>query len=506
MLQFHIRYQIRSLLFLSFFLITQGGLASTINIGWEAPVRSFDPRQNLDANSQYLESLVHCSLVEFDQEGSTTLSLADKATWSEDGLSLTMQIKDKALFSNGDNVTAKDVAATYQSLIANPSFARHSSFKGIRSITTNQDDKVIFNLTEQDATFLSNLVVGIIPSKLAQSKDKLSFKVPGCGPFVITSKSIGGIMLKANPHYKMGPAPSTDQIFIKIVKSEKTRLAKLRTGELDIVQNLIGRHLVQTIEKRYPRLKVQKKPALKTSYIGFNTKDPILKNRLVRQGISYAIDRQPIIHHILADLAVPAMTLLPPRSAYFNENIKKINFDLKKANKLLDEAGFPKKGDHRFVLSYKVTTDATSLQIAKAIASQLKKVGIKVKVESMEWGRFAQDIAAGRAQMWGLKWIGFKDPDIYRYAFSTESIPPQGGNRGHYSNPELDQLLEKGRKTLDSEKRRMVYNKVQDIIAHDCPYVFLWHEENFAIVNKKLEGFKLYADGRLNSLTQVTKK
>jgi peptide/nickel transport system substrate-binding protein len=106
-------------------------------------------------------------------------------------------------------------------------------------------------------------------------------------------------------------------------------------------------------------------------------------------------------------------------------------------------------------------------------------------VEPLEWGRFKADVEAGRVQMWSLSWVGFKDPDIYRYAFATENFPPAGGNRGWYSNPELDKLLSEARAVTDFAKRRELYNKVQEIVAKELPYVFLWHEEIFAVVKTK---------------------
>ena len=105
-----------------------------------------------------------------------------------------------------------------------------------------------------------------------------------------------------------------------------------------------------------------------------------------------------------------------------SSKISKVPNTIKEGQSTLDQAGFPKKGKYRFTISYKTTTDSTRIQIARAIASQLKKIGIRVKVETMEWGRFKQDVAAGRVQMWGLTWIGYKDPDIYRYAFASESF------------------------------------------------------------------------------------
>ena len=177
------------------------------------------------------------------------------------------------------------------------------------------------------------------------------------------------------------------------------------------------------------------------------------------------------------------------------------NFDLKRAEALLEEAGFPKKKDgFRFSLSYKTTTNTTRVQIGKAIASQLKKIGIKLRVEPMEWGRFSQDVKQGRVQIWGLTWIGFKDPDILRYAFASESFPPNGGNRGYFSNQKLDELLRLARKTSDFEKRAAIYRSAQELIAYEQPYVYLWHDKNFVVAKRSVQNFKMFTDGRFDGL------
>jgi ABC-type transport system substrate-binding protein len=180
--------------------------------------------------------------------------------------------------------------------------------------------------------------------------------------------------------------------------------------------------------------------------------------------------------------------------------------DIEKAKKILDGAGFPQKDKYRFKISYKTTTDSTRINIARAIASQLKKIGIKVIIEPMEWGRFKQDVENGRVQMWSLSWIGFKDPDIFRYAFASESFPPNGGNRGRYHNKALDKLVGKGILTQAFSERKKIYDQVQQIINDELPYIFLWHEKNFAVVQKSIQGFELYQDGRLFSLIKTSKQ
>ncbi len=489
-------------------LLSLGALAraaaerTSLNLALEDSIRSFDPRQSVDANSQYIEDLIHCSLMSFDAEGRPIPGLAAKAPQWKSAKVLEVQVKDSVKFSDGSSVTPADVVATYQSLISDKTLARSASFSQVTSVTA-AGNTVSFTLKEADASFVSNLVVGILPAKLTKVAGFDPLTSASCGPYRIKSTDVNSLTLEENPHYAGPVKLRLKQIEVKIVKNEKTRFAKLQTGELDLVQNSISRDALKGIEKKSPQLDVLKRPGLKTTYLGFNVRDKIAGNLAVREAIAYAINRQEIIDIILGGMATPATTLLPADSPFYDKTLKNRTLDLAKAEALLEAAGFKKKGDYRLELSYKTTTDVTRISIAKAIASQLKKVGIKITVEPMEWGRFKQDVDAGRVQLWSLTWVGFKDPDIYRHAFASSSFPPNGGNRGWYNNPKLDEVLEKGKITSNPEQRIKIYQDVQQLVDKDLPYIFLWHEDNFAVVNRSLKGFSLYADGRYSALTQA---
>lgn len=482
----------------------------TLTLAWEAEPRTIDPRYAVDANSQYLEDLLHCSLVDFDKDGRTIPDLAKSWSWTSP-TTIAVELKPGARFADGTAVTADDVVATYayfkNDKVANPS-PRKGAFAKVKAITAKGPQTVLFELTEPDSSFVMNLVVGVLPAKIA-AKDMLTDKdtVAGCGPFKLKSVSPSGLELEANPQYTLGTPPKVKAVTIKVVKDENTRYAKLSAGELDIVQNLINRDKLGEIAKSNPKLAILKRPGLNTTYLGFNMRDKVVSNPLVRQAIAHAIDKQKIIKYVLNGMAVPADTLLPENDPYHSKTVKAPGYDPEKAKQLLDQAGFkPGAGGKRLQLSYKTTTDLTRVAVAKAVAADLKKVGIDVTVETLEWGRFKADVEAGKVQMWSLAWIGFKDPDIYRFAFATESFPPNGGNRGWYSNPELDKLLTQGKTETDPAKRAATYDKAQQIIATEQPYVFLWHEEVFAVVNKSVSGFEVYADGRLSSLANAVKK
>ena len=485
-----------------------------IVVAWENAPRTFDPRYSVDADSQYLEDLLHCSLIKFNPTGQITPDLAKSWQWSTP-TSLSLDLRKNVKFSDGSGVTAQDVAATYgffnRQDLKKPS-PRSGAFAGIEDIKVDSSHRLTFKLKEPNAAFLSDLVVGVLPEKLVKTDLVEGPKNSvGCGPFVLTAAGLNSLVLKPNPNYSLGPKAKASELEIKVVKDEMTRFAKLRNGEVDIVQNGVSRDKLAEVKSKYPDLKVIERPGLNTAYLGFNMRDPILSKTPVRQAIALAIDRQSIIKYVLKDLATPATTLITPDDTYFDKTVAASSFDKVKARTLLDKAGFkdpdgPKGSEPRFTLTYKTTTNVTRVTIAKAIASQLAKVGIEVNVQPLEWGRFKADVEAGKVQLWSLKWVGFKDPDMYRYAFATESFPPGGGNRGWYSNTELDALLAQARQETDEQKRKDLYAKVQKLIAKELPYVFLWHERNFAVLRQDITDYEVYADGRYSALSKVTRR
>ena len=325
---------------------------------------------------------------------------------------------------------------------------------------------------------------------------------------MLTESAVNSINLEPNPHYALGPnGPAKHPLVIKVVREETTRFSKLLSGEVDLVQNGVNLDKLGDFSSRYKELRLSKRPGLKTSYIGFNMKDRYLSNLKVRQAIAHAIDKDAIIKYLLRGMATPANTLLPADHPFFNASLNYPKHAPNKAKMLLDEAGFKKQEGkkYRFRLSYKTTTNPLRVAVGRAIAADLRKVGIDLQVRSQEWGRFKEDVEKGRVQLWGLTWIGFKDPDIYRYAFGTDSWPPNGGNRGRFSHTGLDGVLSKARTSLNPEKRRLLYHEAQKIVAAEAPYVFLFHEENIALMSSRLSGYRVYADGRYAALASTLK-
>ena len=480
-------------------------------VAFDNSPRSFDPRFAIDANSQYLTNLLHCSLIEYTPEGGFQNQIASSIEWKNPKL-LHIKLKNKVRFSNSQPLTAADVKATFDFLLNPEKSPRSAGFKVVDKIVVLNASELEFHFNKVDAAFIiNNLGVGILPQSLAKIDEAIKDpeKLIGCGPYKLDSFKSHEIKLSQNGKFVLkNRVPRKNQLIIKIVKDEGTRFLKLRKGEVHLVQN-ISREKVAKISD-YPKLHLQKTLGLNTAYLAFNMKDKVVGNKKVRQAIAYALNRNSIIKHILKGMAQPASQLMTPGSFYHFDSVSLINQDLEKAKKLLDEAGYKdpdgEGGKPRLVLQYKTTTDRTRVTIAKTIVTQLSKIGIKVNLQSLEWGKFKKDVEEGKAQLWSLKWVGFKDPDILHYAFHSSNHPPQGGNRGYYVNESLDKILDDARSIVDKNQRKSLYEKAAQILENDLPYIYLWHEEVFSVINNSLTGYEVYADGRYQSLPLVREK
>src|SRR6202044_3096101 len=177
--------------------------------------------------------------------------------------------------------------------------------------------------------------------------------------------------------------------------------------------------------------------------------------------------------------------------------------DVTRAKALLDAAGFHARKDGmrmRIMLKISASDEAARL-MAMAMQQQLRMVGIDLLVRSAEFGTFYADVTKGAFQMYALKWIGVnEDPDIYRYAYGSESFPPKGGNRGRYANARVDALLAAAAAVTDEAERRKAYVEVQRILAEDLPGIPLWYPNNEVVHTRRVTGIKPGVSGSFDFL------
>lgn len=451
-----------------------------------------DPRIASDASSERVNELLFDRLVALDEHGNPQPAMADWQQLSTTHYRLSLR-SDRAAFWNGEIPDAEDVAATYRSVLEPATGSPHAgALSHIHRVAVVGDDTVDFFLARPDPLFPSRLTVGIVPANaLARGR---SMRAPmGSGTFRFREwRDDGGLLLERRSDGQV--------IAFEPVADATMRALKLMRGEADLLQNDMSHELYKVLADK-PDLALEETRGVTFAYIGFNMRDPALADHRVRQAIAHAIDRASIVRYMFGGRAETAESVLSPMHWAGGRSIRPYDFDPQRARALLAQAGYDEA--HPLELTYKTSTDALRVRIAHVFQSQLADVGIRLNISSYDWGTFFGDIKAGRFQMYGLAWVGVNSPDILRYAFHSESLPPSGANRGRYVSADVDGLLDKAER-LEPSDAAPLYAQIQQKVHEDLVYVPLWYESNVA-VSRGLKGYVPQYDGSYLSLNDVRK-
>jgi peptide/nickel transport system substrate-binding protein len=404
-------------------------------------------------------------------------------------------------FHDGRPLTARDVKWTFDSLLQGKIRSTKTAvYRFVDHIDAPDDFTVIFHMKELDATLLWNLsdgAMGIVPYG---SGDEMTRHPIGSGPFkFVSAETDREVVIERNDGYWGGKAKLA-RVRFTVVPDETTQALELRKGSADVAINSLTPDTVLMLS-REPGLAVERGPGTRLSYLGFNLRDPILKDVRVRQAIAYALDRQPMIDYLWRGEAELARSVLPTQSWAYNGDVRAYEHDTEKANQLLDAAGYTAVNGVRFHITMKTSTDANTRLMVAVMQQQFRAAGIALDIRSFEPATFFSDVVRGAFQMYGLRWIGGnEDPDIFEYAFHSSKFPPNGANRAFYSNPRIDALIDKARREIDPKVRKPLYAEVQRTLAEDVPSINLWYLDNVLVHTRRVKNLKLNPAGNYDFL------
>lgn len=464
-----------------------------IRLGIASAPANLDPRFATDATSVRINRLLYRRLVDFDARIRPVASLASWQVLAPDHYRFSLA-PDRAAFHDGQPVTAGDVAATYRFILDPDNASPHrSALLLIRRIEVIDDATLDFFLERPDPLFPGYLVTGIVPASVIRDKHALHEQPLGSGPFRFLDWPEPGRL-------RLERIADGQIIEILRIGDPTVRVLKLLRGEVDLLQNDLPAELLGYLDSQ-DDITVNHGPGSNFAYIGFNLEDPVTGDVRIRRAIAHAIDRAAIIEHVLANAAKPAAALLPPDHWAGNPDLEPVHYAPQQARHLLAAAGYT--DNNPLLLEYKTSTDPVRLRIATIIQQQLAEVGIRMKLQSYDWGTFYGDIKAGRFQLYSLAWVGIKTPDIFRYAFHSESLPPEGANRGRLADPQTDRLLEAAEKAATLDAQAASYRAVQARLLEVLPYVSLWYEDHVVATRAGIAGYQLARDGNYDGLLQV---
>lgn len=442
---------------------------------------NLDPRYATDAASERVNRLIYQPLVDFDTTSRPTPKLATWVIVSPREYRFTLN-QPRARFHHQALLNAADVKATYDSIITLKDSPHAAEYSNITNIDAQDENTVIFRLKRADPQFVSKLIVGILPKELIDKKHDFSHHPVGNGPLMFESWQ-NKLVLKRTRDAQL--------IVFTEVKDPTVRVLKLLRGEVDLLQGDLPPELVKYLQSK-PEVSVKTVQGANFSYLGLNMQDPLLKQHKVRLAVAHAIDRPAIIEKVMVKNTRIAGAILPlehyTNSGTANAHLTSYDYNPVLAKQLLLEAGvkLPLK------LVYKTSTDAQRVRLATILQAQMAKAGIELEIRSLDWGTFFEEVKKGNFQLFGLTWVGIKTPEIYAKAFGSQHFPPNGFNRGRYTDAKLDQLLA----TED-------WPAVTAHVHEQLPYIPLWYEGQFAAFNKNITNYLPKPDGNWDDLTTI---
>ena len=473
---------------------------------------TLDPHLTTDATSAQIIIEVFGGLVTIDRDLNIVADLARDWDISLDGTIYTFHLRPDATFHDGRPVTAEDVRWSLERvtnpLTESPVVDQYlgdivgvkeklngdaATISGVRVI---DEHTLEITIDAAKSYFLAKMTYPtgfVLDQNNVEADPKRWFRHPnGTGPFKLTQYDIGETLrLTRFDNYHLGPARLDE---VEMILSGGTSMLMYENDEIHIAGVGLADldRLLEPDNALNPEL-LRAPPTFSVQYIGLNVNEPPLDDLKVRQALNLAIDKQEIATVVLADQVVPADGILPPGFPAFNENLRGYTFDPERAKQLLAES---KYGDDLENLPRITITTAgsfgasVSLDMEVVLQMWKKNLGIDAEFQQTEFATFLRDLHKRRFQMFDIGWIAdYPDPENFLdILFHSES----SNNHTNYDSPEVDALLEQARTETDETLRFQLYNRAEQMIIDDAPWVPLWYSgERYALIKPNVKDYAL---------------
>ncbi len=450
-----------------------------LNLALTETPGTFDPHYTSLAVEQTILKQVYEPLIRIVGDGEEFPVLATEYTISEDGLAYTFNIREGVTFQNGDELTASDVVFSFER--AKASAYLYTATEAISSIEAPDDHTVVITLSRVYAPFPQYLEQVYIISEDYYNEvgeDTFAAEPCGTGPYTLADyQTAVSATMEAYPDYWGGEA-AIKTLNFKVISDTSTTLIAFEAGELDCIGVPPANWADIEASGKYSTQIVS---GVNVGFMMMNHEVEPFNDKLVRQAISHAINRDDVCLMAMDGMAVPAYMLPnPDQVTGATEDTVMLQYDPEKAMELLAQAGFPDGFDAGPI---KVTSGLVE-KVAQVVQSNLAAVGIDSTIEIVELTAYSTDLTNGN---YGLgitaATIGY-DFSMYSIAYTSSAIG--SFNFARYQNPEVDSLFSEALSTVDSEARNAVYKQILDIIQDDAVYVPIFYPATGSAANPNL--------------------
>ncbi|MGQ0644772.1 MAG: peptide-binding protein [Elusimicrobiota bacterium] len=453
-----------------------------------------------DSASNDINGHVFNGLVKYDKDLRLVGDLAESWEVKSAGREIVFRLRRGVRWHDGKPFTAEDAEFTYRRLVdpkvKTPSGADYLMVEKAEAVDPHTF-RVVYK--EPFAPALESWGMGVIPKHVFEEGDfnthPANRRPVGTGPYrFVEWKTDEKIVLAANPDYFEG-RPLIARYIYRVIPDSAVQFLELRRQSVDSMG------LTPDQYKAYPAFfrhyNKFRYPAFSYTYMALNLDNPLFADRRVRLALAHALDKREIIQGVLLGFGKPATGPFPPNSWAFNEDVEDIPHDPEAAKRLLAESGWRDsdgdgwldKGGRRFEFTL-LTNQGNKMRELSSVIIQnhLARAGVKVNLRVLEWSSLlANFVDKRRFDAIVLGWNLSRDPDQYVIWHSSQRGEKQYNFVG-YHNPEADEILEKGRREFDVEKRRVLYRRFHALLARDLPYIFLYYPEALPVIHKRIVG------------------
>lgn len=503
-MQYRLNSFFASALALAFFCMAPA-LAEDLTVGLSSPITSLDPHFANNSPNKAVARHFFQALLQFDEKLEVAPALA--TAWRRVGdTTWEFQLRPNVQFSDGSPFTANDVVASFERAPSVPNSPASLALftRSIKQVTAVEPLKVRIETKYPDPLLpmmMPEILIIPAANKGASTNDFNTGKAMiGSGPFIFGAHLPGDrIIMKRNDKYWGKPA-DWEKVTLRFISNEGGRVAALLSGDVDLIEN-VPPDLIAKVKQSGAFHVVQSRPALPV-YLGLDMgrdvtpfvtgnnpapgakANPLLDKR-VRQALSYAIDRKAISERIMSGTTAPAGQMLVNGLFGTSGKVSPMPYDPKKAKALLTEAGFP----NGLTLTLHGPNDrlANDSRVIQAIAQMWTRAGIVTKVEVMPWNVYFSKTTRREFSIYMMSSGAVSEMATALNSVAVTHDLPNGrgvNNRGRYSNPQVDDLVNTAFLTLDDAKRKDLLARASEIAMEDVAVMPLYFY-SFSIASPK---------------------
>ena len=492
-------------------------------------VGKLTPHVSSDVYQSLLESYIVQSLADRDPDTLKWQPLIARS-WniSDDGLTITFDMRHDVCFSDGSPLTARDVVFTYN-LIMNPKIAAPRSrayYEKVKSVVADGDYRVVFTMREpyfQSFEYCAGM--GVLSEKFysqftPEQYNEMPGLLYGSGPYKLSvdpkqwAPGTGKIELVRNDQY-WGVEPAIDRLVFREITDDTARLTTFTNGELDRYSATPEQYL--TLKNNQDVLKHADMYEFETvntgyRYIAWNEMDKDGKpsrfaDRRVRLAMTMLTNRPEMCQRLMVGLGTPATGPFNRMGNQADPDVKPWPYDPEQARALLKEAGYEDRDGDGVIedadgkpFTFRMIYPASSANYQEMVLylrDAYARAGIQMEPDPLEWTIMLQRISQRDFDAMTLGWSGSVEGDPYQI-FHSSQVGDGGDNYVHFVDPELDKLIEQARVTMDASKRMPLWHRVHDILHEEQPYTFLFTSKAVAFIDKRFKNVMVTTLG-LNS-------